>query len=100
MKKLYALRVGGFPFCKGELIISSLGQGRLGGAGGRDGSNDMIEVTCAPRGVVQSLENGKTYNNIANISETPFLPKERKNSSLLRQIQVYYRKQHIYDISS
>lgn len=81
------------------MIISSLGQGSLGGAGGRDGSKDMIDVTCARRGVAQSLENGKTYNNIAKVSKTPFLPEERKNCSLLRQIQVYYRKQHFYDTS-
>lgn len=81
------------------MIISSPGQGRLGDAGGRDGSKDMIDVTCAHRGVAQSLENGKTYNNITNVSETPFLPEERKNCSLLRQVQVYYRKQHFYDTS-
>lgn len=80
-----------------------LGQGRLGGADGRDGSADVTNVTgaCALRGLVQSWENGKTYNNIANISETPFLT-ERKNLFFIktRANILWRKKQHFYKIAS
>lgn len=58
------------------------GSGRLGGAGRGDGGTDVTNVICAcvPWGVVQRLEDGKSDNNIANISETPFLPPEGKKN--------------------
>lgn len=77
------------PLLTGVAIISDLGWGWLGGADGGDGSTDVTNVTsvCVPRGVVRGLESGKTCNNIANISETPFLS-GGKNIFVLRNTNI------------
>lgn len=60
-----------------------MGSGWLGGAGRGDGDIDVTNATCAcvSWGVVQRLEDGKGYNNIANSSETSFLPPEGKKNN-------------------
>lgn len=70
------------PLLTGVVIISNLEGGVwLGGADGGDESTDVTGVTGVrvPRGVVWGVENRKIYNNVANISETPFYLKEKNN---------------------